>query len=81
MQQVWCPKNWYINNTPSGCFSHVAKEVKQCEFLVKEDPKFVALLVGTNDTGSHCDMKRAEASFQNLLIAVNERFPSSQVGG
>ena len=71
------PSSWYINCTPGGTFYDIASEMEACEIPVM--PKKVVLLVGTNDMSRHMVMRKARASFVNLMSTVQEKFVSADV--
>ena len=70
---VLCPREWYVNITSRGCFSHVSEET--C--TLKHAPAIVCLLVGTNDLTSGID--RSRDSMKNFMLTSRVRFPDAEV--
>ena len=76
---VPCPKDWYVNSTPGGCFWHVKQEVLAAKFPTGATPNTVILLVGTNDLSQHVMVDRARDDFYGLLVTVQQKFPEAKV--
>eukprot|EP00795_Rhopilema_esculentum_P016114 gene16114-7464_t len=73
------PADWYINSTPGGCFLDVLTKMRSGSEQILHDPKFVVLMVETNNMSRHCMLDRARRDFSALVENAKKLFSGCQV--
>ena len=79
-RDVCVPSNWYVNCTPGGTFLDVNVELEAtAQLSLTVSPAFVVIAVGTNDTGKHMVVDRAERHLIALLSTALKYFLTPKV--